>query len=72
MMAYLTKYIAEAEVDGVKHLGLSIIGEDFVTVEYGQDKKSKLTGSLTAEVVANLLLSELVIDKLTDEAFNVV
>lgn len=70
-MAYIRKYIVETEVDGIKYLGLSIIGEDFVTVEYGRDEKSRLIGSLTAEIVADRLLGEMVMDKLKEEALNV-
>ncbi len=66
-MAYIRKHIVEVEIDGSKYLRPSIIGKDFVTVEYGQDKKSRLIGDLTAEVVADILLCELVIDKLAEE-----
>ena len=70
-MAYIRKYIVEVEIDGIKHLGLSIVGEDFVTVEYGGDEKSELISNLTAEVVANQLLGEMVMDKLERDALNV-
>ena len=70
-MAYIRKYIVEVEIDGIKHLGLSILGEDFVTVEYGGDEKSRLIGNLKAEVVANQLLGEMVMGKLERDALYV-
>jgi len=70
-MAYIRKYIVGFEVDGIEHLGLSIIGEDFATVEYGGDEKSRLIGNLTADVVANQLLGEMVMDKLERDALYV-
>ncbi len=70
-MAYIRKYIVEIEIDAIKYLGLSIVGEDFVTVEYGGDEKSRLIGNLTAETVADRLLGEMVMDKLREEALNV-
>jgi hypothetical protein len=70
-MAYIRKYVVELEVDGTKHLGLSIVGEDFVTVEYGGDEKSRLIGNLTAEVVADQLLGEMVRDKIKSDALYV-